>query len=118
MAAGGHDSLVRYRPERPVSKAGISARITGARQPHRLLEFLADASEPARRRLSLAKPTERITNGPFRAVDLKIIALASLQLSLDANDPDDPLWLGNSVRMTLASDDITALIGALEAILP
>src|SRR5215213_7050400 len=83
--------LWRYKPDKSgltgwhfqTDEQGLNSAIA-------LVELLASATYPAKRTLNLTKPSDRIINGPFSPIgNRKAIAPVSLQLSIDANAPED-----------------------------
>jgi hypothetical protein len=83
--------LWRYNPEkRGLSGWHFKADDKGLSSTIALAELLAAATYPAKRTLSLTKPSERVINGPFSPIgNRKVISPISLQLSIDANQPED-----------------------------
>lgn len=110
--------LWRYKPEKSGLKGWhFQADEQGLNSAIALVELLASATYPAKRTLNLTKPSERTINGPFSPIgNRKAIAPVSLQLSIDANQPED-LWQleeeGERAKLHLGSKSIVELLAGL-----
>lgn len=110
--------LWRYQPEKGGLKGWhLSASDEGLVSTIALVELLCAAPYPSKRTLHLARPSDRTINGPFSPVTgRKVISPTSLQLSVDADDPEG-LWQldeeGDRVRLRLGRQSATKLLDGL-----
>jgi len=110
--------LWRYKPEKSGLKGWhFSTDHAGLESTIALVGLLGAANHPAKRTLTLTKPSQRTINRPFSPLaGRKVVAPVSLQLSVGADDAED-LWQlneeGARAKLRLGRKSLRELLEAL-----